>query len=54
MHSVTFGLELRIPPKDSLTHTAAAARVPDALTQIFCKRHVLRYPRLSLESNDPR
>ena len=26
MHSVTFGLELRIPPKDSLTHTAAAAR----------------------------
>ena len=26
MHSVTFGLELRIPPEDSLTHTAAAAR----------------------------
>ena len=35
MHSVAFGLELRIPPEDSPTHTTT--RVPDALTQIFCE-----------------
>ena len=43
MHSVTFGLELRIPrvQSDRNTHSHVAY-APDALTQIFCERHVPR------------
>ena len=46
MHSVTFGLELRIPRRLTYTHTHSHA--PDALTQVFCERHhVLRDPGVS-------
>lgn len=50
MHSVTFGLELRIPRRltDRHTHTHTQSNAPDALTQVFCERHhVLRDPGVS-------